>query len=495
MKKLLSVLFLLLSAHVCIYAQLITYKSPEGVILNTDFTVLVRMGSSKWLPLATYQAKVVQQINGKSVPQNTAFCYFDCSGDAEISVTYHKGPIKEVQIRPLSFNIKPKISGNKITFPIKSNQNVSLEVNGDIFHNLQVFSNAIETSKPLISDTNVIYYGPGLHQVGKVKVTSGKTVYIAGGAVVQGSFSLSHVENVRILGHGILTQLGDFVNKKPQTESSPKAGSVRNDMLTVEYSKNVEINGPIVLPHKYSVLVGQSSGVTIRNLKSFSSEGWGDGIDIFCSTDVLVDHVYMRNSDDCIAIYGHRWEYYGDVGNITVQNSTLWADVAHPVLIGTHGDSDHPNVLEKIKFLNIDILNQHENQIDYQGCLSLNAGDSNTIRDVLFDNIRIEDIHQGQLINLRVVFNHKYNTSAGKGIENIYFKDVSYHGSKPNLSIIAGYDEPRGIRNIVFENLSINDQLISDTMPGKPAWYKTGDMANFYIGSHVNNITFVSSKK
>lgn len=494
MKKILSLIFLALLAYAQTKAQLITYKAPRGIILNSDFTVLVRMGVAEWSPLSTYQAKVAQEINAQSVPQNTSFCYFDCSGEAQMSVTYNKGSIKSLKIRPLSYGIKAEITGNKIIFPIKNGQNISVEVNGDIFHNLQVFPNSIELNKPIASDTNVIYYGPGFHQVGKVKLASNKTVYIAGGAVVQGSFLMSHVENVRILGHGILTQLAEFPIEKSTGKSFPKGQVTRDDMLTVEYSKNVEINGPIVLPHKYSVLVGQSNGVSIRNLKSFSSEGWGDGIDIFCSTDILVDHVFMRNSDDCIAIYGHRWEYYGDVKNVTVQNSTLWADVAHPIIAGTHGDSDHPDVLEKMKFLNIDILNQHENQIDYQGCLSLNPGDSNTIRDVLFDGIRVEEVSKGQLLNLRVMFNHKYNTSAGKGIENIYFKNISYHGAKPNLSIITGYDESRTIRNIVFENLIINDVLITDTMLGKPGWYKTGDMANFFIGEHVEGIKFIPSK-
>lgn len=494
MKKILVSIFLILIGSGYIHAQLVTYEAPLGSVLNSDFKVLVRNGVGRWSALSTYRAKVTKNEGGKSIPQHTSFCYFDCSGDAQISVTSMAGPVREVKIRPLSYHIKPLVSGNKIVFTLKSTQNVSVEINGDIYHNLQIFSNAIEEFKPSAADTNVMVFGPGLHQVGKVKLHSNKTVFIAGGAVVYGSFLVSHAQNVRILGHGVLTQLPELISIA-ESKTTPKADGARNDMLTVEYSKNVEINGPIVLPHKYSVLVGQSGGVNIRNLKSFSAEGWGDGIDIFCSTDVLVDHVYMRNSDDCIAIYGHRWEYYGDVKNVTVQNSTLWADVAHPVIAGTHGDSDHPEVLEKMKFLNIDILNQHENQIDYQGCLSLNPGDSNTIRDVLFDNIRVEDIRKGQLINLRVMFNHKYNTSAGKGIENIYFKDISYHGTKPNLSVIAGYDESRGIKNIVFENLTINDQLITDTMPGKPGWYKTGDMANFFIGEHVDGVRFIPSVK
>ena len=55
---------------------------------------------------------------------------------------------------------------------------------------------------------------------------------------------------------------------------------------------------------------------------------------------------------------------------------------------------------------------------------------------------------------------------------------------------IAGYDEARGIKNIVFENLKINGRVISDDMPGKPAWYKTGDMSRFFVGEHVDGLVF-----
>jgi len=38
-------------------------------------------------------------------------------------------------------------------------------------------------------------------------VPSNKTVYIAGGAIVEGQLLIDKAENVRVLGHGILTQL------------------------------------------------------------------------------------------------------------------------------------------------------------------------------------------------------------------------------------------------------------------------------------------------
>ena len=307
---------------------------------------------------------------------------------------------------------------------------------------------------------------------------------------------MDHVHDVKILGRGILAQRSNTTIPLPADPqgASPRRGASteRHDAIRIAFSSNVLVEGIIEVPSSYTVLVGQSEGVTLRDLKSFSAGGNNDGIDIFTSKHVLIDGVFLRNSDDCIAIYGHRWNYYGDTTDVTVRNSTLWADVAHPILVGTHGDSEHPDTLSQLRFENIDILEHREPQIDYQGCMSLNAGDDNLIKDVLFENIRVDDFQMGQLLNLRVFYNRKYNTSPGRGIQDVVFRNVTYRGSHANPSIIAGYDETRTIRNVTFENLTINGVLVSDDMPGKPGFYKTGDIARIFVGEHVEGVVFRS---
>lgn len=494
MKTIVLFLLILIGINKPADAQLITYKTPAGITLNTDFTVKVRQIGQKWQPVPVYPAKVTKVVDTKSISENTSFAYFDFSGIVEISITYNREQIKEARVRPLSYGIRPKITGNTITFSLNQPQNLSVEVNGDIFHNLQLFANPPETFRLSPSDTNVIYFGPGIHRIGAIALGSNKTVYIAGGAIVQGQILINKAVNVRVLGRGILTQLPVERGSTFTPKYSGISKSSRNDELTINNSKNVEISGIVIMPHKYSILIGQSRGITINNIKSFSSEGNADGIDIFCSSDISISNVFMRNSDDCLAIYGHRWAYYGNTKNIVVKNSELWADVAHPILIGTHGDTVNPDTLENMRFENIDILDQHENQIDYQGCMALDAGDDNLIRNVIFNDIRVENIRKGQLFNLRVMYNHKYNTSPGRGIENILFKNISYTGNRANMSVISGYDDSRMIKNVVFENLTINHKIISDNMPDKPGFYKTGDMANILTGEHVEGIKFIRTK-
>jgi len=478
-------LLLAIFAPVFIRAQdLVTWPAPAESSLNDDFTVQVRRPGRQWQVLSTYFVKVDQVKDARHTPELSSMAYFDLAGAVEVSVRYNKGDVRSVRIRPLALGVTPMVKGRTITFSLAGPCNLSVEINGDIFHNLHLFAGSPETSRPDAADSNTIWYGPGFHQVGMVKVPSGKTVYIAGGAVVQGKFLVSHAENVRITGRGILCQYG-----------WKGEGRGRGDALTVEFSKNVEISGITILPTGYTVLAGNAENVTIRNIKSFSAGGNNDGIDVFCSQHVTVDGVFMRNSDDNIAIYGHRWAYYGNTRDITVRNSVLWADVAHPILIGTHGDPDGHDTLEDMKFVNLDILDQAEAQLNYQGCMSVNAGDDNLIRHIRFEDVRVDDIREGQLVNMRVMYNRKYNTAPGRGIEDIWFKNISYNGSCANLSVIAGYDPGRCIKGVVFENLKINGRLIWDNMPGKPGWYQTGDFAHFFVGEHVEGLRFINTNQ
>lgn len=179
-----------------------------------------------------------------------------------------------------------------------------------------------------------------------------------------------------------------------------------------------------------------------------------------------------------------------------MENSTLWADVAHPIMIGLHGSAteigpDAPSdTITGVVYRNIDILDHCENQIDYQGCFGISCGDNNIVRDLTFDNIRVEDFRKGQLVNIRIFLNEKYCKAPGRSVSNVLFKDITYTGRNAAMSVICGYDESRQVCDITFDNLVVNGVRISDDMPGKPRWYKTGDMCGFYIGNHVKNVTF-----
>jgi hypothetical protein len=454
-------------------ARLVTYPAPQGAALNaTDFSVRARTPGGQWQPVPVYLLKVVRGTGTNHVTGNSSMASFDFAGRVEVEITSSR-PVASARVRPLSYGIRPSVHGRVLTLTLDRPHNLSVEVNGDICGNLQLFANPVEKRRPSPSDPDVIYFGPGIHLLPKKKkwreldIPSGKTVYLAGGCIIQGSFVCSKVHDVRIIGRGMIDQ-GDH------------GGGVR-----ISNSQHVEVSDIFTR----GCFTGGSQNVRIHNVKCISYGRYGDGMDVICSRDVIIDGVYNRNSDDCIAVYATRGDYTGGTRDVTVQNSTLWADVAHPILVGTHGSTKHPESIENLTFRNLDILDQSEAQLDYQGCLALNAGDSNLIRNVLFDNIRIEDIRQGQILNLRVFYNRKYNTSPGRGIENVTFRNITYTGTHAEVSQIIGYDDSRMVKNVRFENLVINGVHISDHMK-KPGWYKTSDMARIFVGEHVKGVKF-----
>ena len=463
-EKITAVMVLCVSLLPSSAQKLITYPPPKEVIYslhNDDYTVRVRKPGGEWQDLFEYNVRV-----DMDKPQDASMVYFDFSGTAEVCVRKNNEIVQSVRIRPASAGVTHHSRGNLVYFTLTHPCNLSIEFNGDKLHNLHLFANPVEEYRPLPGDTNVVYFGPGVHTPSdssgaEYTIPGGKTVYIAGGAIVKGKIVCNKVSNVKITGRGMLYQTREGID--------------------ISYSSNITIDGIIVVnPTHYTVRGGQSSHITIHNLKSFSVKGWGDGIDVMSCSDVAIDDVFMRNSDDCIAIYAHRGGFYGNTRNYSITNSVLWADIAHPINIGTHGNTTTVgDTIENIRFKNIDILEHDEDDPEYEGCMAISDGDFNLVRNIRFENIRVDDFEEGQLLNIRVVFNRKYNTGGGRGVENILFKNISYNGVNNSVSVINGLDKDHIVRGITFENLRINGRLITSAA-----------MGNIHTGEFVQQVVF-----
>ncbi|KAI8261542.1 hypothetical protein K4K53_000538 [Colletotrichum sp. SAR 10_77] len=433
-------------------SSLQTYPIPDEVKQSTSYTINVRKPDGEWQPVSTYLVNL-HEINittGSAMVHPSSLAMFDFDNDVQISVTYNSGDIKIPRIRPDSYGIIPNRQGNSLSF------------------------NLTKPTDILIQTTNSVFdYGPGYHTLNStLNITSGQTLYLAAGAVLNAAVSLDNATSASIRGHGILyrTPVG---------------------AISAQWSKNITIESITVLnPTHYTFNAAEAEDVTIRKLRSFSATQWGDGIDLYSSKNVLIDGVFMRNSDDCIALYNHRNDWYGDSTNITIQNAALWADVAHPINIGTHGNSINPETLSDITIRNIDIMDHREFQMGYQGAIAINPGDSNLIKDILIENVRVEDFRMGQVITMMVMYNQKYNTSPGRGISNVTIRDLVYNGNNANTAIMTGFNETRGVEFVRFENLIINGLRVCDSMK-KPGWYMTADFVPMYVNEHVRNLTFI----
>lgn len=428
-------------------AELKTYPDGlnTGLAHNDDYTVKVRTLGGEWKDLFEYNVQVdMDKVQDASMVQ------FDMDEPVEVFVKKNNGSFDAVDIRPKSVGVKYTKESNAIIFRLDAPRYLSVEFNGDRLHNLHLFANPIEKEVYKEGDKGVMFFGPGIHRPSdlpnnQIRVPSNTIVYLAPGAVLKAKLLVDEAENVKILGRGIIDH------------------AIRGVEIT--NSKNVVVDGvTVVNPDHYTIFGGGSKDITIRNLKSFSCRGWSDGIDLMCCSGVLVDNVFMRNSDDCIALYNHRWNWWGGTDGVTVRNSVLWADVAHPINIGGHGDPDSPTgeTIQNLTFKNIDILEHDEDDPPYQGCLTVKCGDRNTARNILFDSIRVESIQEGRLFYIAVAMNPKYDKQPGSLVENVTFRNITYTGVGENRSLIMGYDKDRRVRNVKFENVVINGKVMEN---------------------------------
>ena len=458
--------------------QVFTYPAPNGAPLKHDYDVFVQpRGRKEWTKVDTYMAKVNASVGGgKHAVSEISYCMFDFTGDVFVKVVSKNRNFSSARIRPHYRGTMARVlNDTTVQFLLFQPENVSVELDGDITNNLLVF-----TSKPPVSKEEAEreakrngrefkYYAPGFYdEQDTLFVESNTTVYLAGGSYFTGTFAINDAANVSIVGRGI---------------ARPPRGY---EGCHVHRSKNVLVEGMTL----NTCPVGGSTDVTLRDIRSISHPGWGDGLNVFASSNVLYDRVFCRNSDDCTTAYATRKGFSGSTRNVRMSNSILWADVAHPIFIGIHGNPEVGDTIEHLVYENIDILGQAEPQVDYQGCLAINCGDGNLVRDVLFDNIRIEQIEDGCIAQVKVGYNQKYCTAPGRGVQDVTFRNVRYDGERPNLSIVNGYDADHSVRNVTFERLKINGQPIYDDMPGKPRWYATADYVPMYVGNHVSGVVF-----
>ena len=483
--------------------QVFTYPAPIGAPLRHDFDVYVQpRGHQEWTRIDTYSAKV----NATSPTTEISYAFFDFTGDVFVRVVPRSNIIRNARVRPDYRGVIANVQNDStLQFLLFQPENVSVEFEYadspegqfDTMHNLLLF-----TSKPTISKENAkaearqqgrkfVFVPEGFYTnetlpaplsrwrnaEGVVVVPSNTTVYLAPGSYLTTTLAVNDAHDVSILGRGI---------------ARPERGY---EGCHVYRSKNVLIDGLIV----NTCPIGEATGVTLHDVRSISHPQWGDGLNVFGgSSNILFDRVFCRNSDDCTTVYATRKGFSGSVRNVRMTNSTLWADVAHPIMIGLHGNPEVGDSIVNLRYDNIDILCHNEPQVEYQGCMAINCGDGNHVKDVTFDNIRVEQIDKGSLLQVRVGWNAKYCTAPGGSIENVLFRNIRrlspnsspVGGGGEGASIITGYDSAHKVKNVIFETLKINGRTIYDDMPGKPKWHATSDYVPMFVGSHVENLQF-----
>jgi len=479
----------LAQAAVVVCAEPVPMSRP-GAPASDLFQVEASAPGGAWVPVPVFPVLVNQRA-----PAEAAFAALEFEGRIELRIRPREGRIESAEIRPLAAGVESRIEGDALRFSLERPARLSVEINGERLRNLHLFASAPPPPPPRQEDgRRQIVFGPGLHTAANhpairaeaheggelhwVDVPSDTVVLLHRDATVRAGLRLRGAENVHIVGRGVIDCTPWQV---PDGRRRAGDGLLAIQAIRLENSRHVRIEGPILLSSPgYLVSAGGAEDLALRDIKGFNHHIWGDGFDFMACRRVAVEDVFLRTSDDCIAIYASRWSHRGDSRDFRVERATLWADKAHPIHLGTHGSQDpaRRDTISGLVFRDIDILEHSELYPPYHGAMSVNAGDEVIVRDVLFESIRVETIDRGELFNVRVIHNPTYNPSPGHRIENVVFRDIDYRGAPPVTSSIFGYDAGRVVSGVEFHDVRYQ---------GRPAT----NAADFRlrIGPHVERIS------
>lgn len=122
------------------------------------------------------------------------------------------------------------------------------------------------------------------------------------------------------------------------------------------------------------------------------------------------------------------------------------------------GFETQADIIEDITFRDIDVIGAH----GYGGVFTLHNGDRATIRNIKYENIRVEHFYD-KLVDFRIM-DSRYSRDTERGqIRSIYFKDIKTIADEFNCtSLVGGYDETHNIVGIIFENFCMGNRKIRD---------------------------------
>jgi hypothetical protein len=415
-------------------SQVTIYPAPEGAEAAPEFQLEVN-----GQPVFVYNTRCA------------AFACFSFEGKIDVKVSY-ASPVYNFDIRPKSRNIQAEQYRNQIRFTLDKPENLSIEINKNLKRPLFLFANPLETGIPDKADKNVIFFEAGkIHYPGEVLVKSNQTVYIEGGAIVRGHFTTDQGRNIKIMGRGILDN------------SKYKRGEYRP--IEINRCDSVLIEGIVIAESRHWTCASTASKhVTYNNLKIVSSNDWDDGIDIVGSQHVLVNNCFIQTKDDCIAVksgvnYFTDFNSSFNVDDVLVQNSVMWNGVwGNALEIGFETRTD---TIQNIIFRNCDLIHTE----GPEGTFTIHNGDRALVRNVLYDNIRVED-SQGWLIDFKILFSqYSKDTTRGK-IEDIHFRNIQVEGDRLPYSQMLGFSDEFGIKNVALENFYLHGVKVTSTYNG-----------------------------
>jgi hypothetical protein len=410
--------------------------------LSPDFTVTV---DARPVPVHAFKVASADpalrwkamddKVHSADFFETAAFASFDMPRPVKVTVTCQE-PIRTVKILPTSLHLAAEVQGKILILALAQPRPVTIEINGNWVRALHLFANPPETAAPRPDDPNVIYFGPGVHEISGLRVGDGKTVYLAPGAIVKGTAA----------GHGPVFALeGDHITLRGRGILDGSLCPTHSRNLLLVHGKDITIEGIILRDSStWNIPIRRSERVTLRNVKVLGYRANSDGIDVCNSRDVLIDNCFLRTLDDLIVVKTDKGQ--GPTRHVTAKNCVLWNEVAHALSVGAELREDVDDVL----FSDCDVI--HDKGREWT--LRVFHCDSARVSNVRFENLRIEESQR--LISLWIG-RFVWTRDAERGhIQDVTFKNIRAASALPLRVELVGFDQAHGIEDVLFQDVVVN---------------------------------------
>ncbi len=437
------------------------YPAPTGVPLCMDFEVTVNGQHVDLYASATRYGN------------NASFGYFDFGGRVQIDIHLNFGAYhsNSVRVLPDGLGIHPEPRGGfDFSFTLEKPAQMTMIVNDDYQGRvLHLFASAIEADRPAADDSDVIYFGPGYHRLSgeraELKIQSGQTVYLAGGAVVVGRLTADHAENIAIRGRGVL------VYDVPAQQGS---------QITLELidCAEVRIAGIIVsrTAGGWTGLLTRCADVTVDDVKICSTAIWStDGLNIMNCSRVAYRRCFFRCGDDNISIKGI---YGGGPGSprivedkaasppnedILISQCIFWSDNNNAVVVGPESIATY---YRHIRVEDCDVLFCRDDE-PIKAALAIICMHATDIEDVVFENIRIGPCGQAIAVFFAdSLFGIPGELRKLRGVMGaIRFTDIVAWGAGSKHIRLSGHNDAVYIRDVTLEHVYIHGKRLDADSP------------------------------
>jgi hypothetical protein len=427
--------------------QLTTYSAPVGIAPSDQYRVeLLGVGGVK----NSFVYKVDARKTDTNEEKDTSWTSFSFSGAVVVSVHKLAGSATGCIVRPGSADIHTWFVNNTCFFVLTKAANISVEftpnTTNPVLHPMLVFANPPEIDVPPASDPDVLYLGPGVHQLGKgVQLHDGETVYIAGGAWVEGAFIGRNVHNVVIRGRGVID--GGFLDTGDQAKNKSQPG-----LIDILGSSNVVIDGVTLVDGPRFNVRAIGNHDTIHNVKIMS--WWYSTDGIVGGNKSLIEDNFIKVDDDSIKLF---W------GDTVARHNVIW-QLANggPFMISWNIEQDNSD----FHVYDNDVIHAEQNSLPPQAIFRARHAGAGHMQRYLFDDIRVEDANW-RLFYIILEKNKWYDPALGYGqISDLIFRNITATTPFTQPSVFSGIDPAHTVANVTLENVFMDGTCVSDAADG-----------------------------